>query len=743
MTSSKAWLAGVVGFAAGVTVTWLVMTSVAGPDTPTERPAAHDVSAPQSVAEHPARAVNEDRVADTGPDAAPAPDTTVRLPDLPRAVRGVISGHVLTTDGRPLAGATIRAESFLYGDRARPAAALGAPPVPSEVESVERARLEHRRAATMRSQAVTDDAGSFQLKDLHDATFQVMGWCPGYELRLDGRRSWDARPGERFDFVATAVFPVDVDIRDEQGAQPTIASLRFVPSGGRGGGSGASWAPSSTTVFVPAGTWSLTASPFSGNGKSDLVEVTAGPGLRPSASLVLIVPCVIRGHVVLPAGEEWDRARMYCLRIEDDSEPSDAALLQAQASPAHGPTLGFEIDDLRPGRYAVGASLDGRTLGARTVVDVGPQPADCTLELPPSAPRSVLRARATSSDGAPLDDVTFQVQIVSGNGSSNAGADRARHQSDGTWLLLLSGTGPPSDNAVYSLIVTSKSRGTRAVEFEPGSKDVLDVVFDDPARLHLTVTGLPPGADDVRATAAPASPTRSPYPGFGFGQDPRDLDAQGTCTVENLAPGRYDLTVWSGSRPESTVFHRSRLTLRSGDNSVTVAAVALADVTVNVPDVAAGDTVWIASAAYPDRSFRVRRLTVGEDHSVSVSGVPVGDYVVTAVEGDARQECRITVRASGTFEFRGAVYDAMEVTIDDDTGPFAAAGLRTGDLIVAIDDTGFTSSAGWSTLLGGKRDKHRLDLTILRGRGESVIALDPALFSGVRYTGAHWSLAQR
>ncbi len=188
--------------------------------------------------------------------AATRHDTSPYAP--PPRTAASITGLVLDRDGKPLAGALVRAwvpepNSVLSPTQGRAA------PRPTAGESIRDAAARAAwRAATVRED-VTGSRGEFELHDLADAVHRISAWAEGYAIGPGGdNRNCLVRPGQRFDLEARPVveLPVTVVLADGSLGREGVG-INW--NGANGAGGGTSLVPADGIVFVPPGTWDVSA----------------------------------------------------------------------------------------------------------------------------------------------------------------------------------------------------------------------------------------------------------------------------------------------------------------------------------------------------------------------------------------------------------------------------------------------------------------------------------------------------
>ena len=352
--------------------------------------------------------------------------------DLPATMTGSVTGHVRLKDGRPLAGAVVRATVQRSGGSYR--RGVVPPPPPTLAESMRNAAVQVKWDAATRREAVTDASGAYVLTGLADLPCYVSGWAEGHEVRLDRGSSGSAKPGATVDFVASEIVTIPVTVLAADGSTPERATVRWsVPQ--KGGGSSSWWTAADPVVQVEPGTWSFYAE-TDADVRSQAVTATVAQG-TPTEPIVLRLAGrnVLRGVVKFdPADRDWEYVTLHAVRR--GAPPTE----EEKRTSARPPDWRYHFDDVEPGEYEVSVSLDDTTPIATATTRVTGGPVEQNVAVPRMTAAQFLEVRVTGPDGSPVpgDEVSFSITRRTGGSVIGMGT-RAVCRADGVFLVPLPG----------------------------------------------------------------------------------------------------------------------------------------------------------------------------------------------------------------------------------------------------------------------------------------------------------------
>lgn len=639
----------------------------------------------------------------------------------PRRGDRAITGRVVDPRGKPLGGVLIRAtrqgEQRWYDDRQ--AFPDDPPPGRDLAESLRRS-AQWWYATNAEVHGTTSDAdGRFAFTDLLEGRFGMEAWLAGFSLEAIGgsygRIQVDT--GSEVVFVGTPSRLLPVDLRFRDGSTPVSARLTLKRFGDHSGERWQVWSSSNRSVRLPAGDWEITArihDPDSNNLTSHLAWFASRPAcvaidpereteqvtieLRgvPAIEGRISTPARWRGDdlvvsvIALPPGEEADSARLVDERIRRDLFRSDASVDWTDAK--HGT---YRIHSIEPGRWLIGlvAGRTRRVLLTSAVVEVGEGRAVQDFELPAHAAGEVLRVRVLDPDGVPVPDCEFESSVTTElphGGIHHSGYDwHYGERREGGWWEL-----PHADRLRGRVLFARNPRfGTRGIEV-PDDASELDIRFLPPVSTTLRLADSAENASGRRIEVELriedfAEPWRAPRP-VKFG--PESTGADGSIELGSLQPGRYRVRLFVAAAP-----HGNRKALDVGAASTEIVPGAgewvvpfppLGDVRISVP---AGTKRWFKltplSRGHVDDDSVRRLAEVDADGTATFRDVPRGPCEISDHE---REFMFIDAPVDGVIPFVAAPVNVLRVVIEDERGALAAAGLKTGDWLVALDGNEFS-----------------------------------------------------
>jgi hypothetical protein len=284
--------------------------------------------------------------------------------------------------------------------------------------------------------------------------------------------------------------------------------------------------------------------------------------------------------------------------------------------------------------------------------------------------------------------VRFTIQHESNGGSSRSGLSGLSRQSAGHYRVAargleagnrLSGSGP----VTTTLTATHEDFGAQSVIVKANAP-TLTVQFEAPATVDVVVQGYTSGRYWVSVTGAGRS-------AFSSGRDDQGLvDAEGHARVGPLAPGDYTV-VLQAAGDSGGHFGRKRLasveiTVRPGENSVSIPLPTLHEVRVEAPGLGEGSalTLELQDAGFYDR----HEANVDGSGVATFEGVPAGTYRLRSRGASAPMTIQVPP-TSHVFEAKEV--NALAVSIQDPQGLLGAAGFQTGDLIYGANGTEFAN----------------------------------------------------
>jgi hypothetical protein len=567
-------------------------------------------------------------------ELAPLRDLLDALPpiDAPRG-SGVVTGSVQTPEGTGVAGVEITLHPSQpdqgkrgygwYDDEDLTVAAKHV------IES-----LRWRRFA--RLQTVTGPDGAFRFDTVADLDHHADARREGWQIRpTDPRRSYQARPGATLDFIAHAVVRIPITIVMPDGSTPTTAMVMVAVNGGS---SGTGWSAQRPYAELQPGTWEVTAQAGDAQQfKSEPQTVTVEAGVAPPPlRFELESTGGIRGKVEFAPGEVFQQGRVYLARIPKGQKPDPSRLATSEQS-THlqswgGPSPTFTFSDLTPGRYLVGL---GRTYqGAVTVtreVEVRHEVVEVVLEVPPLGREEYVVVSVLDPEGKPLAGAQLAVGRESGGSRSSSGATVIEREDGTRWVLHQEGDADA--DTTWWVTAVHPQYGKRRVEYGRTRASAVDLRFDKPGTLEVTVTGLVGTRYEGRMRAGLT----------GWRSFPGDvLDGSGRVTLSGVQPGIYSLALnLGGDRGRGSQIHTEEVEIRSGENRLRI----------EVPPLYEVEVLGVQGRAYvrgtsngPGRSRFSLNLNASADGRATIDGLPAGEYEVRS----GRKRARFSVPGATT-----------------------------------------------------------------------------------------------
>ncbi|MCI0589815.1 MAG: PDZ domain-containing protein, partial [Planctomycetes bacterium] len=275
----------------------------------------------------------------------------------------------------------------------------------------------------------------------------------------------------------------------------------------------------------------------------------------------------------------------------------------------------------------------------------------------------------------------------------------------------------------YFVQVKSERYGTSEAIYDPARDREVTVAFLAPALLRVTIAGYAESPDRDRASLS-LEPKDEEDAGGGDDVEAR-INRAGTASFPPQKPGRYDLVLRLAgadgarghrmARWNASEVSRQTLSLGSGETTMTIPLPTLCELLVTFE----GEAPDLQRAG-PDgvpHSVGRNRAEKGE-RSVTFTDLAAGRYRLLTRTGDMW----VDVPAPGSVAFRPNPYNAYLLQVLD-TGYLLELGLRTGDLVVALDGVEFKDRASMDAALFSWKQRGPATFTILRdGRRFDVVA---------------------
>ncbi len=633
---------------------------------------------------------------------------------------GVITGTVKTMAGEPIAGVRIVA-------RRRGLTGTSWSEELTLAEKIRRTIKQHHFGEQTTRETMSGSDGTFRLTGLTDAGHRLSATADGYGISSRGN-TYDVRPGATVTYLATPVCQAEFDILMPDG---TTASSAMLEIKGPRGTIKYGWRPG-LTVTAPGGKCRIQATGPDGICVSESVEVTYVTGAMPDKLTLRLRPRPgIHGTVTF-ADEVPSRGVTVALSpVHGSAEPDPSILSRPFRSVRlHGHDgYDYAMADVGPGTYLIGVLIDREPVVTDTVV-VTDGPVERNLVVPAPDPSEVVYVRVLGPDGKPLEQVTLSTAYRSGRRSRSGGGQSVR-MPDGRWRVRRQQDEDDEEtdgDGHHYLSARSRSLGLTEVEYVPGKDREITIRFEVPGTLEVTISGYAGSGYEgiVRVLLQhPAEGRRT----SGVGADVK-MGNDGKTIIGPVVPGAYEivLTAQQGDRGTSEVA-RYPVVVAAGENQKTIGMPRLYTLTV------------IAEGKYAKKRFGLNSKESSlrvwgkrpKDGKLVFRALPAGTYSVQ-LENDMSGGM-MTVRVPGqtTVRFEPKTANALSVRITDPDGPFARAGLQTGDIVIGVNGEEFKSlREAQMKLFAGTEEPSRL--LVLRGNRRLEISVDlkPMMEENVR-----------
>lgn len=743
--SSTAVAALIVGLAVGGALGYLIGSSRGDVVIETRQAVSADASKPTPPDDAAARR----RVARSRSDAADAIDLGSIRVDVPAPIvgTGTITGVVRTAAGAPLAGVLVRATPVAgddLPDADRPARPGGPPPRIDVERKVRELVTRLRREETSMREATTGADGAFTLTGVADGEHRLDAWLVGWRIdRARGSRGKTFAPGGRCEFTATPVRAVQVAVLLPDGTSPGAATVSWKSDAGDEAGE-APWRRDAPEIDVPPGAYAFTATsnlerrrvvwdenedrePLYRGGPQTAVVAADAPT---SLTLRLVGRPGVLVNVAFASPDHPRHVRIVAMKL-DGSAPADTARLVTDAPPIKSKWLNDEtqgaITGLDPGSYLVGVTFRGGKLGPTATVSVGAELATAELRVPAGEIRDWVKVWVRDPDGALVRDAGIACGCFVGVSESNDSSIELAPDADGAYRVPHFEVGAPTlgfDGARsaergdgprrYFVRATCARFGNAETSYDPAADAEVTVRFAAPARARATILGYAanPGRERLRVCLV----AKDDGKGLGVPSWEGAIDAAGVATFYAMAPGEYDLVLRTKSDRDEPEIASVGVVLGVGDNALSIGVPELIDLVVTF------------DAGVVTSSLQIQ--------SVDADGVPVEVVRDVSPGGDAREAAfpdlpvapgryRLVARDVGDMwidlpgarriAFKPRLFNALQVRIPAAAkGYLGEAGLRNGDVIVAIDGADLESKLQIDACIALAKSHDSAKLTVIR-----------------------------
>lgn len=642
--------------------------------------------------------------------------------------KGAIRGEVQDEAGLPLQGVVIVATQTEASRASDPDLVGGGPPQESNLEDHLRESAKRwARTHGLSRRAVSGADGRFELSGLDEkASYSLSAFLEGHVLEPEGS-AYAVSAGQRIDFRAEPVQRIPVRLVYANGGQPTEAVIGVK----RGTNERLyTWTSEAPVLKLTPGRVGLRAyaggirseggrGEVDSNHASEELSLEVADQAGVPVELALAARTGIRGRVIDEFGATDGRQMVRLLALGSDGEVDLEALAETRKySRLNGDR--FALLDLEPGLYAIGLSDWNNALLAHQVVPVGAEVVEVALEVPEPDPEQHLIVRAFGPTGRALRDLEFRWESHSGGGSRSGGI-QGRRDADGSYWLRPKADffGAWGKETSYTLTVVHSALGEREIALEQGQREV-EVSYAEPVTLIVVVAGYAGSSyvGKLQISLAPVveNPPENARGHRSYNTRSNGEDAfspEGVARFDNLAPGRWklDLMVQTGEWQTRSV-QTVEVLATHGEQTVALDLPALYDLGVVAPGLTEGSYLFLTPASGDGSeagSFDGNsHAQLGADGRALFRGLKAGDYVLRA--NGVPESIEVTVPCAEVL-LEAKQPDCLRVAIGDLEGTMYKAGLRAGDLVVAVDGVEFGSNPNMYESLMGEGP---MELTVLR-----------------------------
>jgi hypothetical protein len=343
--------------------------------------------------------------------------------------------------------------------------------------------------------------------------------------------------------------------------------------------------------------------------------------------------------------------------------------------------LGFryEFEHLSPGPYSLRLEAGLRRLHPVAVM-LGEEDAEQDLVLTPPGPAGVVYLRVLGPDGEDLGDAVVGVNVAASNRRPFRSGTVGLLEK-GRYRIGLSEEVDPAalEDLRLRIWIRSRELGLRTVEVRPAETRDVTVRFEDPARLVVAITGYAGSGLEGRVTIA-LVPAGEEDRSSSLPSD-RRLDERGRVAFHPIAPGPHVIHVLlQPTRGERYIVTSIPVTLPSGETVREVDVPPLHPLTVVIEGERRMSDVRLVGEGDPPIRLRSPPLVDGK---IVFEGLPAGTYTLSGIFRAGRTTVRVPETSEVRLELK--LPNAVRVEIFDPDGLYARAGLRTGDIVLAVD----------------------------------------------------------
>lgn len=661
-----------------------------------------------------------------------------------------IEGTVIDQDGQPMAGVQIVSmnrpgsswRGVIKGKQTTEIGRAwdGIPDLQESIAKSAEMMLENERNHRT---ATSDTAGRFTLTGLREGLHAISAHADGFAFPPQTNHT-----GQECSFIGEPVLELELDVRLPDGSQPESAVV-FI--GEQKFGNGLAWTPEESRlrlkeaafeIAVRSGSvqrlgWRSMASDYSSEQRPMNLE-SEGPGphvVELSMNQILRVELEDASELV-PRLPVWMKVTSAAgMQASDGAEIDWGA--EHHSDLTRSASGLFQITDLPTGPYWIAAGRgEGNSVPEFTgKITTGVGATEETVTLDEVDLSQFVVCHCVRSEGGPVADVSFKVTASGGRFSRPSDVKALKRGRGEYWLpresLLPEASADASAQTVQpELSAKSEVDGEVMVPIDPDAGEIT-VEFLPGCTLHLEIAGDLSAGFSVHMNRLDASgkPTEQFITMMTGGV--KKVPESGQLSIMALQPGKYEVDLYETGHGGDSVSFKSRgdrvmseeLEIVRPETTLRMVAPTMHKVTVHAPDVATGESFRLTpKSGTGDALFSVGlRVKLGADSLATFERVPAGEYTLNGPRPTKPMEISVP---TGEIQWVADVVDSALVTSVEADGAAYQAGLRKGDLVVAIDGKPVKSRVRTSTL-GRDAQKKSVRLTVRRDGASVDVTIGP------------------
>jgi hypothetical protein len=277
--------------------------------------------------------------------------------------------------------------------------------------------------------------------------------------------------------------------------------------------------------------------------------------------------------------------------------------------------------------------------------------------------------------------------------------------------------------------VTHPLYGAQMLDFVPGQSEY-QLTYAEVASLTVQLLGAPAARagqfyklDFARQNAsnALAAAPDDLFPDVGD-------SGRWSATIEGLQPGPMDVELELNEGTPTSYTHRplmaQSINLKPGPNTLAFHLDQLSDLRVRMPADAVAVVTLRPQVPRPSGHGNQRLADIGADGVAVFPQVAPGDYLIVHA-GFMPVTC-----PTGEVEFKGQPANRLWVEIWDPSGSMYQAGLRSGDMITAIDGAAYAQEAWFKAVYAQDAPERNLQLSLRRDGSPLQLSVPNRAFKG-------------